>query len=627
MTELSGTNGMICDKCGCEHNSRSVCPKCGARVVYVNEDYQRRREEWEKAHRNGQQTDALLPGIMHSTREDYDRRSGRDTVASHEHMTDSNKEGGQDDASLSFDVIKERAKAVWSKFVTFCRKHRKRRGADNPVVRELKFDDGEGEDLDTSKLVLSHKIFKDHRKPIIAVLIAAVLLGAGIPVAVHIIKNIDRSRVFIYDGQYGYYAYTGNDRLIGDGIGKVTIETGSAGSFIGYDDGAIYVCRGGNVSSVKAQSPRIITYNDSMSLAVYEAGGTVRVLTAFGDIALDMNKKGEFTDACAVSDSGKNYVLTTCLGGDDFTTGEYTMYFGNSDGGIFVISQDRNDKEIIKVCDDGRVIFSDMATADYGIINGRTVSVWDGTGGTVMTVADDMYGYRFDGQRDEVYYVTTSGGLYRWKISEKSPILLDDEVVALCDNELYAEHGGIVYRKDNGFYSCSEAGEPRYLTDAYISSPDFYCDYSKDYLYYYNSGAVYFVNLAQNDRTPQTVCAPRTPADVICYAAGQSLLVLADDGTLWELGTERRQLASGVTSVQAVANDGGYAYCQDGTLIYSTDGRKTAALTENIDSVTDIVMSDKKIYYVTGEGELHRTSQKGGNDENLGHVDRIILIK
>lgn len=39
---------MICDKCGFEHNSKSVCPKCGARVIYVNEDYLRRKEEWEK---------------------------------------------------------------------------------------------------------------------------------------------------------------------------------------------------------------------------------------------------------------------------------------------------------------------------------------------------------------------------------------------------------------------------------------------------------------------------------------------------------------------------------------------------------------------------------------------------
>lgn len=63
---------MICDKCGFEHNSKSVCPKCGARVIYVNEDYLRRKEEWEKAQKAGT-AGALPPGIMHSTREEHDR--------------------------------------------------------------------------------------------------------------------------------------------------------------------------------------------------------------------------------------------------------------------------------------------------------------------------------------------------------------------------------------------------------------------------------------------------------------------------------------------------------------------------------------------------------------------------
>lgn len=41
-----------CDKCGCEHTSRTVCPKCGAPVVIVNQDYLLRRQQWEEQQRN-----------------------------------------------------------------------------------------------------------------------------------------------------------------------------------------------------------------------------------------------------------------------------------------------------------------------------------------------------------------------------------------------------------------------------------------------------------------------------------------------------------------------------------------------------------------------------------------------
>ena len=41
-----------CDKCGCEHTSRTVCPKCGAPVIIVNEDYLLRRQRWEEQQKN-----------------------------------------------------------------------------------------------------------------------------------------------------------------------------------------------------------------------------------------------------------------------------------------------------------------------------------------------------------------------------------------------------------------------------------------------------------------------------------------------------------------------------------------------------------------------------------------------
>lgn len=52
------------------------------------------------------------------------------------------------------------------------------------------------ETLDTSKLVLSHKVFKDHKKKFIIGGLAIVLIAVAVPVTVYNIKRMDRSDVF-----------------------------------------------------------------------------------------------------------------------------------------------------------------------------------------------------------------------------------------------------------------------------------------------------------------------------------------------------------------------------------------------------------------------------------------------
>ncbi|MBQ8729659.1 MAG: hypothetical protein IJY81_00455 [Lachnospiraceae bacterium] len=40
---------MICHKCGFEHNSDKECPKCGATVIKVNEEYLKRKKAYEES--------------------------------------------------------------------------------------------------------------------------------------------------------------------------------------------------------------------------------------------------------------------------------------------------------------------------------------------------------------------------------------------------------------------------------------------------------------------------------------------------------------------------------------------------------------------------------------------------
>lgn len=107
---------MKCDKCGFEHNNRNACPKCGARVIFVNEDYARRRKEWEEANRNGKQSN-IPPGIMYSTKEEHDMKHGRDRIVNI-------KEEGSD-SGLSFVALKDKIIKAIATVIVKCRKKQK----------------------------------------------------------------------------------------------------------------------------------------------------------------------------------------------------------------------------------------------------------------------------------------------------------------------------------------------------------------------------------------------------------------------------------------------------------------------------------------------------------------------
>lgn len=614
---------MICDKCGFEHNSRSVCPKCGARVVYVNEDYLRRRREWEEAEKKGGSA-GLPPGIIHSTREDYDRRNGRDAAAGKK------EESGHGEARSPFDDLKEQIKFVRDKLVSFWRRRKKRRGADNPVIREIHFDgeqDAQEEIPEPELVPLRRHSVKRKRPGVIAAAAVLLLLAAGACAAFisHFSKDGDRSRVFVYDGKYGYYAGEENNRLLGDGSEGAVFFRGE-NSFAACGENHVYAYSAGEIRSAEAVRPRIIAYNGSMSLVVYEAGDGVCILSGEGNNRLELDKKGDFTSACAVSGNGKYFALTECVDSGDFTTGKYTLYMGEADGSLFRVSEDDNDKELISVCDDGRLVFSDMATADYGIINGRSLKVWDFESGEMRVIADNVYGLRYDGTGSAAYYMDAGGGLYRWGISDGSTELLDTGVAALCANPLYGGRGGVLYRKETGFFLCEDGKKPQFLFDGSAASPEFYFDYSRDCLYYRDMGTLYYVKL-DGGSAPERVCPLKDTESVICCPAGNFFAALDSDGTLWELEASPRQLASDVSCVCAVENTDGYAYCSGGRLIYSPSGKKQVTLAEDTDSADSMIFSGGKIYYRTADGILHRVSPDGSGMENLGYAERIIAVE
>lgn len=621
---------MICDKCGFEHNSRSVCPKCGARVVYVNEDYLKRKKEWEEAQKNGQKG-APLPGITYSTREDYDRKRGRDTVTGGR-AGDSSREGGHEDAGLPFDEIKDWAKKMRGRFAALFGRRRGRRGADNPVIREIKFNtDGEPDNPDDTELVKIRRRSRKRVKPALtaAILTAAgvLLLAAGAAIVLNRPDGKDGGGVFIFDGSKVFCADDAEAPLIEDIGENFTVAEVCGDSFIAYDDGAVYVHSGGKTRKTEAWLPRIIAYNDGGGLVVFETGGRTHILSGEKDIELELDKKGDYTDACAVSDSGRYFVLTTCEGGSDFAPGEYSMYLGDITGGLARISQDHNEKEILRLCDDGRIVYADMATADYGIINGRTLCVWENESAGVQTLLDDVAGIRYDGVREAVYCLTGSGELYVWDINEKDAVLTDTGAAALCGNAAYDAQGGVIYRKNDGFYLCDGRGKTRFLFDADCASPEFFFDYSQNYLYYMDTGYIFYAGLKDGANEVRQVCAVSGAASVLYYPAGKCFLALSSDGVLWELGEEQKQLDSGVSRIAAVENDDGAAYCIGGRLMYISRGKKKSVLSENTESLDGIVFSGGRIYWRTEDDTVYRVSEDGSGGENIGHAEYLFFLE
>ena len=446
---------MICDKCGFEHNSKSVCPKCGARVIYVNEDYLRRKEEWEKAQKAGT-AGALPPGIMHSTREEHDREKGRDTVVSRESYGRQNtQKGGSETAGLSFDVVRNVIIKAAAGVIVFFKKHFGRRKPAE-VIRELKFDDGK-ETLDTSKLVVSHKIFKDKLRPVFITAAAVVFAAVAAVVIINVIRNIDHSRVFYYDGKYAYLSDDTDNALWGSTDGDMTIASAGDSAVIGYDSDGIYMYSSGRKYTVQASISSVAAYNEQLTGVIYTTSdGGVFYTDGKDSLKIDIDVAQGFTHACKVSDNGKYYVLTTSGESDDFSSGESSFYIGDSDGNLTLISRDNNDKDVLRVYDDGSVVYIDMETGDYGIVNSRKIMRY--ADDSVTQITDGLSKYRTSG--DEIYYLTTDGKICMTEMNQNGPVTaLDFEVQDLSDN-LAGTEKGIIYRKDDGYYYAGADSEP-----------------------------------------------------------------------------------------------------------------------------------------------------------------------
>lgn len=609
---------MICDKCGFEHNSKSVCPKCGARVIYVNEDYLRRKEEWEKAQKAGT-AGALPPGIMHSTREEHDREKGRDTVVSREAYGRQNtQKGGSETAGLSFDVVRSVIIKAVAGVIVFFKKHFGRRKPAE-VIRELKFDDGK-ETLDTSKLVVSHKIFKDKLRPVFITAAAVVFAAVAAVVIINVIRNIDHSRVFYYDGKYAYLSDDTDNALWGSTDGDMTIASAGDSAVIGYDSDGIYMYSSGRKYTIQASISSVAAYNEQLTGIIYTTSdGGVFYTDGKDSLKIDIDVAQGFTHACKVSDNGKYYVLTTSGESDDFSSGESSFYIGDSDGNLTLISRDNNDKDVLRVYDDGSVVYIDMETGDYGIVNSRKIMRY--ADDSVTQITDGLSKYRTSG--DEIYYLTTDGKICMTEMNQNGPVTaLDFEVQDLSDN-LAGTGKGIIYRKDDGYYyagadseairinKCKDDADCIWYEENIINS--YICDGE-----FYSAGGTSDKALFEINDSGKAV-----------YSAESGYIAaVSSDGNLHIVSGSSDRETAAADSVSEIANHKGVIYTKDNTayLLLKPDGRPKK-LADISGGVVSAFYSGRRYYIVNDKNILYNVKQNGRVSENAGYVSFTDLME
>lgn len=602
---------MICDKCGFEHNSKSVCPKCGARVIYVNEDYLRRKEEWEKAQKAGT-AGALPPGIMHSTREEHDREKGRDTVVSRESYGRQNtQKGGSETAGLSFDVVRNVILKAVAGVIVFFKKHFGRRKPAE-VIRELKFDDGK-ETLDTSKLVVSHKIFKDKLRPVFITAAAVVFAAVAAVVIINVIRNIDHSRVFYYDGKYAYLSDDTDNALWGSTDGDMTIASAGDSAVIGYDADGIYMYSSGRKYTVQASISSVAAYNEQLTGVIYTTSdGGVFYTDGKDSLKIDIDVAQGFTHACKVSDNGKYYVLTTSDESDDFSSGESSFYIGDSDGNLTLISRDNNDKDVLRVYDDGSVVYIDMETGDYGIVNSRKIMRY--ADDSVTQITDGLSKYRTSG--DEIYYLTTDGKICMTEMNQNGSVTaLDFEVQDLSDN-LAGTEKGIIYRKDDGYYYAGADSEPIRINKCKDDADCIW--YEENIINSYICDGEFYSAGGTSDKALFEINDP----DKAVYSAESGYIAaVSSDGNLHIVSGSSDRKTAAADSVSEIANHKGVIYTKDNTayLLLKPDGRPKK-LADISGGVVSAFYSGRRYYIVNDKNILYNVKQNGRVSENAGYV-------
>lgn len=658
-----------CDKCGCEHNCRDACPGCGAPVVIVNEDYLRRRREWEERQKKGQaaeengslaeRTVAAVLGAYNSSEKEeseaVDTEDGYqtfDSISMAKKDNERNKQRGGDSKGASgFALLREKLGAVFgtvrtavlSRFSRAQQKsERKKRHAGDDRSLEL---ESEEEQDPYEKMILDHIVFKSRIRKFVLIGAAALVLAAGAFIAAGLIRNRDRSDIRYFDGY----------------------------ELVSVQDGVLFRLDKEGGFALEAYSASL----DGLLLKQGENGGLAGWY-AGEEFALT-SEMGAYTGQALFSGNGRYlaYVLYQEAKedgeqGKQKTAGEYSLVLVDmKEQTQGVCSYDRM-IDLIDITEDGRVLYTVMDTTGYSVVvNSRLYVAGTGTAekngeGQEDDNAAQALVYRLTDclisssveeaycnssgdsvvflEEDQLWLCDISGSKleeYGSVIPAKALLLVDEEVLSILDA---GDGEQVFYLKENGLWRY-EKGAADFVVRGADNACTLYC-LADGSLYYRRMNTLYAVS----EGVGRAVITELS-GDVLYTGEKRALLCGDREGRLYEAGKIRpeqiagsaaagagqageysfiRVIAGNVSAYNTLYGMEGYcAVCGDDLVYGEYSGKKYSVNRVSDNNPTagkeaKVYYSRKYLYYVDSGSILWKMSKEDGTRESLGYVQIVV---
>lgn len=583
-----------CDKCGCEHSQRTVCPKCGAPVVIVNEDYLLRRQQWEQ-----QQKEHLR----------YKKQGGGS-----ESLTRASKQGsGRKKTSLHRERPKfsKSGKASGIRAFMTADAEEKKKGNKEKNANELN---------GSRKVRRKGRRLKINRRMIIAavtVLSAVVVAVAAVFVGISIYRSIDRSDVRYFDGR----------ELVSVKEGVLfNIDSEEDCTLVAYTEGL-------NALMLKSGDELVGWYEGKEYILVSDMGALTEEYL--------FSESGRYLAYVMYSEPDKRYSLVIY----DLKDGSSNVY--GSAGRI----------NLVAVTPDGEVLYEELETTGYSIVVSMSIYTANTArrllaAESVTDVCYDVLNNSMLFIKDESLYVCSLSDecldKYEGIISDREHVLVNEDVIAIADNRLGKD---VLYITDDGLWTYKE-GVSRLAAPDVDSSAVIYYDGAKS-LYYRISDKLYFAE--QDNKSVQSMDSKQEylEAGGVTYSGSTEMvleglsgdIVVSQDGDIWCLDSSGnlycsdkgaaskkngkiarlKHMESGVIFCGTLYGEAGCVFLKEDELIccYGDSGKKRLLLEKDIkkEFFPGVVLcSGAHAYYVSSDSELWKIAKKSGLKESMGIV-------